>query len=172
MTVVDGFNAIEKETDTTLILGTAPSVASLNQFQYYAYTYNQFWQIILKLFNVEMPHNKYPYENKIQLLHELNISLWDVLKQCSRDGSLDSSIKNESIITNDFNNFYKLHPKIKKVFFNGNKAAQLYKRHVLPDLVHTYHELPFQILPSTSPANARLTPQMKFELWKKHLRNS
>ena len=60
--------------------------------------------------------------------------MWDVLAAAERPGSLDSSIVHASALANDFAAFFRAHPRIRRVFFNGRKAEELYRRFVLPGL--------------------------------------
>ena len=60
--------------------------------------------------------------------------------------------------------FFKEHPAIKKVVFNGQTAHRLFMKHTrmmkLPDLE-------FHVMPSTSPANAAVSFAAKVEAWRK-----
>lgn len=69
-----------------------------------------------------------PYEKRKQLLLDNKISLWDILESCERDGNSDRAIKNERL--NDLETYLKLHPKIRKICFNGQKAYSYYKKMV------------------------------------------
>ena len=139
-----------------------PSEKSLQQQQYYAHPRNAFWPIIQQLLGVEHPLN---YTQKIELLHQHHIALWDVLQSCQRQGSLDSAIQSSSIQTNDFELFLTQHPFIKAIFFNGAKAEQEYQRRVLPNLTKNFDTIHYQRLPSSSPAMATLTPTEKSSAW-------
>ena len=65
---------------------------------------------------------------------------------------------------NDFPGFFRRHPLIRTVFFNGAKAEQAWKRSVAPSLP----DLGLQLvrLPSTSPAHAGLSLQQKIDVWR------
>lgn len=93
------------------------------------------------------------------------LALWDVLKACTRESSLDSDIVESSIICNDFQEFYASHPLISKVLFNGAKAEALYMKYVHPDLPDKFKNIKYVRLPSTSPANARQTLKDKIDAW-------
>ena len=82
-----------------------------------------------------------------------------------RDGSLDSAIVGTSIVVNDFRSFFAEHGDIERICFNGNKAAQLYRRRVLATLPAAAAALPALVLPSTSPAYASLNFERKLERW-------
>ena len=105
------------------------------------------------------------YEEKKRVLLENGIALWDVMKSCEREGSLDSRIKKDTIIENDFVSFFSRHPDIISIFFNGYRAEQEYCKRVLPKLSETKHEIMHDRLPSTSPAMARLSLDDKILEW-------
>ena len=79
-------------------------------------------------------HEETTYEQRLKFLFANRIALWDVLKTCYRDGSLDNSIDENTITVNAFDSFYRRHPEIRAVFFNGAKAEQVYRKYVLRDL--------------------------------------
>jgi len=146
-----------------LILGSMPSRKSLAADQYYAHPQNSFWPIMGELFGFDAGLE---YEARLERLRESGIALWDVAHQCDRPGSLDSAIKLESVVANDFESFFKMHPHIRSVFFNGRKAEELYRRLVLPVLPEGLRETDLFLLPSTSPANAGMKRSQKLEVWK------
>lgn len=148
----------------TLILGSLPGQKSLQMQQYYAHPQNAFWKIITHLFGVASP---LPYNRKVKILTDHHIALWDVLAAAERPGSLDSSIVHVTARPNDFAAFFRAHPRIRRVFFNGRKAEELYRRFVLPHLGSDFEELRYECLPSTSPAHAGMTFARKLELWKR-----
>lgn len=102
------------------------------------------------------------YLSRLQKLNEHHIALWDVIAACHRPGSLDSAISNDGLVTNDFSGFFKKHPQIKHVYFNGQTAAKLFQKKVAPDLTGQYKTF---VLPSTSPANAAKSYDAKLEAW-------
>ena len=146
-----------------LILGSMPGVESLKQQQYYAHQRNAFWSIMAVLFgtNIELT-----YQQRCQHLIENHIAVWDVLKACNRPGSLDQHIRPDSIVPNDFNTFLKQHSQIQRLCFNGGKAEQLFKRHVLPTLDQSFKWISQVRLPSTSPAHASMKFAQKLQLWR------
>jgi len=150
------FEPIIDNTCKMLILGTMPGEKSLELQEYYGNRGNQFWRLLFSVFNREMQTG---YADKIQLLKDHHIALWDVLQYCEREGSLDSNIKHE--IANDFDTFYKKYPNIKNVFFSSKNAAAYYDKYVGRKQNISYH-----ILPSPSGANATMTFLQKLEVWK------
>lgn len=160
---VNGFPPIADNNAIILILGSMPSIRSLEQQQYYAHPRNSFWPIVTELLS---SNTSIEYEAKKALLIHNRIALWDVLKSCHRKGSLDSSIKNETIVANDFNDFLSQHPSIKAVYFNGARAQQEYNKLVLPTLDAWFSSIEYVRLPSTSPAMASLSREQKLRQWK------
>lgn len=160
--MLSSFPPVANNEAKILIVGSMPGEESLRLQQYYAHPRNAFWYIITQLLNC---NDEISYEQKIQLLKQSNIALWDVLMSCERVGSLDASIRNASIIINDFATFYATHPKIKAIYFNGTKAEQEYKKRVLPTLAPHLQQIDNYRLPSTSPAMARLTKEEKLQHW-------
>lgn len=159
MNLSQGFTAVARTDARVLILGSMPGVASLEATQYYAFPRNAFWRIMGELFAAG-PQLDYP--SRLQKLTENHIALWDVINTCFRPGSLDSAISEEGMATNDFSGFFKTHPHISHVFFNGQKAADLFKKKVAPGLAEKHEYL---VLPSTSPANAAKSYAAKLEAW-------
>ena len=99
------------------------------------------------------------------------VAVWDVLAAGERSGSLDSAIVETSIVTNDFGAFFERHSELRLVCFNGTKAAELYRRRVLPKLAPQFAALETVGLPSTSPAHASLRFEQKLARWSAALRH-
>lgn len=146
-----------------LILGSLPGRKSLEMQQYYAHPQNAFWKLIAQLLGADWP---LPYTRRVKILTAHRIALWDVLAAAERPGSLDSSIVHASALANDFAAFFRAHPKICRVYFNGRKAEELYRRCVLPGLSTEFAGLRYESMPSTSPAHAGMTFAKKLERWK------
>lgn len=165
MTLVSSFPPLADPSARILILGSMPGVASLNAGQYYAHPRNHFWAIMCDLFR-QPPILS--YQDRCRLLADHHIAVWDVLSCCTRQGSLDSAIRDE--IANDFNGFLALHPHVHHIFFNGAKAASCFGRLVRPNLNdHLFKNLVFTTLPSTSPANASYSFIRKRDVWQQIL---
>ncbi len=143
-----------------LILGSMPGVKSLEMQQYYAHPKNRFWRIMGIICNVSNLQ-EFDYDSKLIALLKNNIALWDTLKSCNRQGSLDSDIKNE--IPNDIKGLLKKYPAIKTICLNGNKSYCAFKKY-FPDLLQKYNCLK---MPSTSPANARYSLDVLIKEWAK-----
>jgi len=162
------FPPIADNNASILILGSMPSVKSLEQQQYYAHPRNAFWPIMSALFVIE---RELDYDKRCKILIDKRVAVWDVLKACRRQGSLDQHINAASMITNNFNLFLLQHPNIKKIVFNGTKAEQVFKRLVLPTLTEHHAAIVRLRLPSTSPAHASCSLEDKIVIWQQALSN-
>ncbi|HHZ68731.1 MAG TPA: DNA-deoxyinosine glycosylase [Methylococcaceae bacterium] len=160
---VSGFSPLVNEASKVLVLGTVPSQDSLKKQQYYGHERNAFWLIMSSLFAAP---ELTTYQQKVALLLTEGVAVWDVLQSCQREGSLDSSIKSQSITVNDFGCFFKTYPLVRAVFFNGRAAEQIFQRRVLPQIVN---DLDYYRLPSTSPAYAAMSVVEKKRQWQQIL---
>ena len=161
-----GFPPIEDAQARVLILGSLPGRKSLELEQYYAQPYNAFWRIMGELTGAG-PALEYPA--RLVRLRAHGVAVWDVLAAGEREGSLDSSIVRASIVVNDFNAFFERHRQLRLICFNGNTAAGLFTRKVLPGLAPTWAALERRALPSTSPAYASLRFEQKLARWREAL---
>ncbi|MCF7957610.1 MAG: DNA-deoxyinosine glycosylase [Phycisphaerae bacterium] len=159
--MLKSFKPVASPDARILILGSMPGERSLQMRQYYAWPHNAFWPIMSQLLQFAPTE---PYPKRCQHITAAKIALWDVLASCHRTGSLDSNIKNEKV--NDFARFFNLHPQIKAVFFNGQKAHKLFTRYALKTLPRQTQILHLQTLPSTSPAHAAIDFQQKLNAWR------
>jgi len=140
-----------------LILGSFPSIDSFEKSFYYAHPRNQFWKILSAV-------TAYPINNrdqKIWLLKESKIALWDMVANCVRDNSLDSSL--EDIEVNNIAEFLEEHPTIEKVAFTGRLSEKLFKMHF------DYLEIETLYLPSPSSAYAKMSLENKTVIYKEKL---
>lgn len=160
MSSAEGFPPIAGPGARILILGSMPGGVSLEKQQYYAHPRNAFWPIMGALLGAGP---ELPYEERCRVLVDNGVAVWDVLQRCWRPGSLDASIRPDSEVANDFATFFAQYPDVETVCFNGGKAAQAFRRHVLPlpdDCCPQLHALP-----STSPAHAAMTREEKQQRW-------
>ena len=157
------FPPIARRDAQVLILGSLPGRRSLELQQYYAHPQNAFWKIIGAIFAVEAT---LPYARREKVLTANRIALWDVLAAARRPGSLDSSIERASALANDFDAFYRAHPRVRRVFFNGRKAEEMYRLFVLPELGPEHADITYECLPSTSPAHAGMPFARKLAKWR------
>lgn len=147
-----------------LILGSLPGQLSLQMQQYYAHPRNVFWKLIERIYERA---SSLPYMHRVEILTANRIALWDVLAAAERPGSLDSSIVRASARANDFAAFFRAHPQISRVYFNGRKAEDLYRRFVLPGVSAEFAAIRYVSMPSTSPAHAGMPFAEKLVRWKR-----
>lgn len=102
-----------------------------------------------------------PYSERVRILNDRGIAVWDVLKSCVRSGSLDLDIRDEE--PNDFQTFFKMHSQIKKIGLNGTKAVDCFEK-VARKMLHA--DVVFIKLPSTSRANTWMTFDEKRDAWR------
>ncbi len=140
-----------------LILGSFPSKQSFENGFYYAHPRNQFWKILGSITGYPT-HNR---DQKIWLLKEAKIGLWDMIASCSRDNSLDSSLVDE--VVNDIPSLLERYPSIERVAFTGRKAQALWEVNFAHIDIETVY------LPSPSPAYAKMRMEEKIAIWRERL---
>lgn len=160
---VQSFAPVVSPGSRVLVLGSMPGVASLVAQQYYAHPRNAFWPIMQAVLGIDAGA---PYPQRIAQLRDSSVALWDVAGCCVRPGSLDSAIDPASVIPNDFAALLREASQIRALFFNGQSVAQLFRRHAWPRYRDVVGGLPHIVLPSTSPANARLDLAAKVQAWR------
>lgn len=143
-----------------LILGSMLGIKSLEEQQYYAHPQNRFWKAMGNICN-EPKLSELDYDTKLKILLNSNIALWDTIKSCKREGSLDSDIQNEK--PNNIGKLLKTYPNIEIICLNGNKSYIAFKKY-FPDLLKKY--TCYKML-STSPANARYSLDILIQEWAK-----
>jgi len=158
---VSSFPPIAAGTSRVLILGTMPGKASLRAGQYYAHPQNAFWRITGGILGFDPAG---PYDARVAAVRSAGIAVWDVLRSCVRESSLDSAIEAASVVPNDFARLFGEHPQIRRICFNGAMAEALYMRYVRPGLP-AEPAMRYVRLPSTSPANAGLPFSEKLRAW-------
>jgi hypoxanthine-DNA glycosylase len=141
-----------------LILGSFPSSASLSAGQYYAHGRNLFWRVLGEVLNISL--SELPYPPRLAEVKAAGIAIWDVYASCTREGSLDSAIRNG--IPQDFSRLLQLAPRLEKVCFNGTAAGRF-----SPSLAALGYQV--VLLPSTSPAHASRSFAEKLAEWREGL---
>ena len=153
--VIHPFPALYDADSKILILGSLPSVKSREQNFFYGHPQNRFWKMLAAVLGEKIPET---IEEKKELLHRNHIALWDTIYSCDIIGSSDSSIKN--VQPTDIGMILEK-TNITRIYANGNKAGQLYKRYQFP-----VTGIEAMVLPSTSPANAAWSLDRLCEAWR------
>jgi TDG/mug DNA glycosylase family protein len=165
VTLVHSFEPIIGRDPRILILGSMPGVISLQAAEYYANPRNAFWKIIAELFELDIDCG---YELRIHRLSTLPLVLWDTLRACYRQGSLDSRILRQQIEANDIGGLLEQYGSLQVIAFNGAASEKYFKQLVKPHLPAS-RELTLLKMPSTSPANAGMKFEQKLEAWNRLL---
>lgn len=152
--VIHEFKPVYNEESRILMLGTMPSPKSREAGFYYGHPRNRFWKVVSDVCGETLPETR---EDKIAFALRNKIAVWDVLAGCDIRGAEDGSIRNP--VPNDMNIVLK-NAGVQAIFTTGTKAAQLYKRYCYKDTgIEAFK------LPSTSPANCRMSYEELYEAY-------
>ncbi len=148
-----GFDPVYNEASRVLILGSFPSVKSREIEFYYGNKQNRFWRMLCGYFNEEIPLTT---QGKKEFLFRNKIALWDMVTSCEIQGSADASVKNA-----DLADLAEVLEKanIQRILLNGRLAYDLFCKK------YADINIPYAIMPSTSPAN----PRFDEKIWRKEL---
>ncbi len=138
-----GFPPVFDGESRVLILGSFPSVKSRKIEFYYGNKQNRFWGLICGYFGENVPET---VDGKRAFLLRRKIALWDMVISCEIEGSADASVKNAEIA--DVNEVLSK-AKIEKILLNGTLSYDLFLKN------HANVSVPYEKMPSTSPANPR-----------------
>lgn len=127
-----------------LILGSLPGARSLAESRYYAHPTNQFWRLVGEV--VGRPLAAMRYDDRLGVLRESRIGLWDVIRSAERRTSSDSEIREAE--PHDLAALIVTLPYLRMVAFNGGKAAAIGRKQ-FPDP----EGVTLLDLPSSSAAN-------------------
>lgn len=154
------FPPVLPENPKVLILGSMPGVKSLEKHEYYGNPRNHFWPIMFELFEVPSMDS---YPEKINFIKKQGIALWDSIGACYREGSLDSSIKEEE--PNDIEGLLRKHLSIRLIVCNGTKSYKTFMNYFPAEKIDSIEVLK---MPSTSPIPGRYTKTFagKVEEWR------
>lgn len=169
----------EEQQPLFLILGSFPSLSSLQAKAYYAHPRNHFWQIVGTIFETDLEEAS--VTQRSTFLKENRILIWDSIAACTRIGSLDSAIKDA--LSNDIPGLLEHFPSICTIGLNGFQSARIFCSSILPEpipvpalgqlftvKISTDQPHPVRVmrLPSTSPVPTRTfrTAASKIPFWK------
>jgi len=156
--LLTGLPPLVDDHSRVLILGSFPSEMSLVRQEYYGNPQNHFWPVMEALFGVDLAA---PFGKRKAALLARGVAVWDVIAECSREGSGDDKIQHA--VANPLIPLLKNHPVIRRVFFNGGMAYRT-ARLLLPGIFEL-SGVELERLPSTSPRNARMPLAAKVEAW-------
>lgn len=144
-----------------LILGSFPSVKSLQLQQYYAHPQNHFWKILQALWPGDPLPAREHYAQRCAWAQAHGLGIWDVYASCEREGSLDSAIRRAEV--NDFAALRARCPQLRLIAHNGGESFRHAK--AVRAALGVEH-FPLVQLPSTSPANASWSFERKLAAWR------
>ena len=138
-----------------VVLGSFPSVASLDAQQYYGHSRNHFWPILSAIWGLDLL--ALPYRERLAEVRVRGLGIWDVYASCRREGSLDSAI--EDAVPNDLASLRRRAPQLRAIAHNGGESARS---------MAITRSLGVAVLrlPSTSPANASWSFERKLAAWR------
>jgi len=157
--VLTGLPPLIDECSRVLVLGSFPSKQSLAKQEYYGNAQNHFWQIMAKLFEFDP---QAPYRGRTMALIASGVAVWDVIAECSREGSGDDAIQDAT--ANPLLSLLRDHPHVRHIAFNGGTALRT-ARIFVPDLFED-GSVEWRQFPSTSPRHARLKLEDKLAVWR------
>ena len=138
-----------------LILGSVPSLKSVEHGFYYMHPQNRFWKVLRELLGEEL--YSLPVPARVEVLNRRGIALYDSVEECDIEGSSDSAIS--GVIPADIPALMR-GTQIRQIFCNG-AASYLNAVKYHPELAPIT-----QKLPSTSPANAAYSLQKLCDEWR------
>lgn len=144
-----GFQPVFDSNSKVLILGSFPSVKSRDEGFYYGNKQNRFWKMLGEFYG-NIPQT---IEDKRNLCLNNHIALWDIVASCKISGSMDTDIKDYTLV--DLSKVLN-GSKVTKILCNGAKSYELTKQAYTGDIEVIK-------LPSTSPANVRFDKAVWFE---------
>nr|WP_237179324.1 DNA-deoxyinosine glycosylase [Paenibacillus sp. MMS18-CY102] len=142
---VYSFPPIINEQSRVLVLGSMPGVPSLTVNEYYGNPRNYMWRVLYGLHGLNTVDEA--YEQRIAFALSHHIAMWDVLKSCTREGSLDAAIRDE--VVNDVPALLEQYPNLRCIAFNGSKSHDTFMRHF--GKLQSVQRIDCLKLPSTSP---------------------
>ena len=146
-----------------------PGAISQKEAEYYAHPRNLFWDCVETALQID---RNAPYQVRLAALNDAHIGLWDVLASCSRKASLDATVRDAKF--NDFVKLLSVHLQVNRICLNGRAAFDYWRRLVIPSFSDELAkdllaDVEIIGLPSTSPANAALSPAAKIDAWRANL---
>lgn len=149
------FPAVVDSKSRILILGSVPSIKSVENNFYYMHPKNRFWKVLSAIFDVDL--YSATVDERISFLLESKIALYDSVEECDIEASKDSAISN--VVPADIPSLVAK-SEISHIYCNG-KASLHYLLSAYPE-----YEGITTLLPSTSPANAQFSLEKLIEAWK------
>lgn len=120
------FAPVVRPDTRALILGSLPGAMSLAAERYYANPRNQFWRLMEAV--IERPLVALRYEERLEILLEVGIGLWDTVAAAQRPGSLDADIRLHA--ASDLAGLSRKLTTLRTIAFNGATSARIGRRQI------------------------------------------
>lgn len=153
--MIGGPAAVADEQSRTLILGASSGKSSALEAQHYAGHGNVFWQVMGDILGFSP---KLPYLQRIARLRNRGIAIWNVYGMGFNARAFP--------VVNDFVLFFKSHPRIALILFNGKEAGRVYNHRVRPRLPNAQFGIRSLVLPSTNPLHSSISYVDKLSEWR------
>jgi hypoxanthine-DNA glycosylase len=136
------------------VLGSLPGDASLAARRYYAHPTNQFWRLLGGAIGEEL--DALGYEERLGLLAERGVGLWDVIASASRRGSLDQAIREAQ--HNRIEHLLHDFRELRAIAFNGTASSSVGRRLIdSPPAGIALIDLPSSSAANTRPLSEKAT---------------
>lgn len=152
------FPPVTRPDTRLLVLGSLPGAISLAAQRYYAHPQNLFWRLMSAVTGRDL--EPLAYQDRLAALLEAKVGLWDTVASATREGSLDAAIRLHE--ASDLTALMATLPDLRAIAFNGATSAKIGRRQLGPA-----PGLALVDLPSSSPAYAAMSFEMKRERWLK-----
>jgi hypoxanthine-DNA glycosylase len=152
--VKHGLPPVARPDARLFVLGSLPGDASLAARRYYAHPTNQFWRLLGGAIGEEL--DALGYEERLGLLAERGVGLWDVIASASRRGSLDQAIREAQ--HNRIEHLLHDFRELRAIAFNGTASSSVGRRLIdSPPAGIALIDLPSSSAANTRPLSEKAT---------------
>ena len=160
MSVKIGLPPIAPKDARLFILGSLPGDASLAAQRYYAHPTNQFWKLLGAAIGADL--HTMPYDERLAVLADRKIGLWDVIASALRPGSLDQAIRDPG--HNAIGTLLDDYPEVRAIAFNGGTAGKI-GRALIGDTSVALIDLPSSSAANTAPLAVKAERWARLAEW-------
>ncbi|MEJ5183739.1 MAG: DNA-deoxyinosine glycosylase [Rectinemataceae bacterium] len=102
-----------------LVLGSFPSIRSMEKGEYYGHQRNHFWPLLALV--AGLPEAPSTYDARSALAASLGLLIWDMVATCSRRTSSDNDLIIHQL--NDIQGLLAANPSLIRIGLNGGLAS-------------------------------------------------
>ncbi|MDH7483926.1 MAG: DNA-deoxyinosine glycosylase, partial [Spirochaetales bacterium] len=125
-----------------LVLGSFPSIRSMEKGEYYGHERNHFWPLLALA--AGLPDAPSTYDARRALAVSLGLLIWDMVAICSRRTSSDNNLIIHQL--NDIPGLLAANPSLIRIGLNGGLAATLFLRQCTGGRMRVRSDAPFPAL--------------------------